>query len=67
MNTFQMGNAKLDEAQLAKLRALEADLGKWAVALESRARLAELSESQLKRLQAVENDLRVVLIAYGPT
>jgi hypothetical protein len=56
--------AKLTEAQLGKVRDLEADLGTWVVAVEPAFRLAELSEEQLEKLQAAEQELGVILLAY---
>jgi hypothetical protein len=56
--------AELDEGQLAKLRALESELGTWVVALEREFRLAELSDEKLGKLQGVEDELGVVLLAY---
>lgn len=62
--TSRMKIAQLDEARLARLRALEDELGTCIVALEREFHLADLSEEQLKRLQAVEQELGVVLLAY---
>jgi hypothetical protein len=56
--------AKLTEAQLDKVRELEADLGTWVVAMKPKFRLAELKEKQLEKLRAVEKELGVVLLAY---
>jgi hypothetical protein len=60
----RMKIAQLDEAQLAKVRALEEALGVYVVALEPQYQLADLSEEQLKRLQAAEEEMGVVLLAY---
>ena len=56
--------AQLDEAGVAKVKALEGELATWVVALEPQVKLADLSEVQLKKLQAVEEELGVVLIGY---
>lgn len=56
--------AQLDGSRLAKVRALESELGTWVVALEREFRLAELSDEKLGKLQAVEDELGVVLLAY---
>jgi hypothetical protein len=56
--------AELDEARLAKLRALEDDLGVCLVALEPAYRLAKLSEDELKAIKAGEDEMEVVLLAY---
>lgn len=58
--------ARLNEAQLAKVRELEEDLGTWVVAMKPLFRLAELSEEQLAKLRAVEEELGIVLLAYEP-
>ncbi|MCZ7383698.1 MAG: hypothetical protein O8C63_02990 [Candidatus Methanoperedens sp.] len=62
----QIGNAKLDQKQKAKLHTLETELGGRIVTMESTAQPAELSESQLKRLQLVENEVNDILIVYEP-
>jgi hypothetical protein len=56
--------AQLDSGGLAKLQALEDEIGGCVVALEKQARLAQLSKDRLERLQAAEKDLDVVLLAY---
>lgn len=60
----RMQVAELDEARLAKLRALEDDLGVCLVALEPAYRLAKLSEDELKAIKAGEDEMEVVLLAY---
>jgi hypothetical protein len=60
----RMKIASLDEEHLAKLRALEGDLGVCLVALEPAYRLADLSEDQLQALRASEDEMGVVLLAY---
>lgn len=60
----QIGNAKLDQKQKAKLHTLETELGGRIVTMESTAQPAELSESQLKRLQEIENEVNDILIVY---
>ena len=60
----RMQIARLDDARLAKLRALEDGMALCLVALEPAYRLADLSEEQLARLQAAEKELGVVLLAY---
>jgi hypothetical protein len=56
--------AELDKARLAKVRALEEELGTYVVALEPQLPLANLTDEQLERLQAAEAELGVVLLAY---
>lgn len=56
--------ADLDEARLAKLHALEDELGSYIVALEPQYPFVELSEEQLKRLRSLEQELDVILLAY---
>jgi hypothetical protein len=58
--------AHLDDARLARLQALERELGSVIVALEPAARPAALSEEQVQRLQQAEQELGVVLLAYQP-
>ena len=57
--------AQLDKARLAKLQALEDELGTYVVALEPEVQMATLSQEQVKRLQEVENELDVIMLAYA--
>lgn len=57
--------ANLDQDRLARLQALEEDLGAYLVAYEPRNRLAELSPDQLNQLRSLEEQLGVILIAYN--
>jgi hypothetical protein len=66
MSAAQMRIAQLDSARLAKLQALEQELGSVIVALEPPERPAVLSDEQVQRLQEVERELGVVLLAYQP-
>ncbi len=63
MAISMVGIAELDEAQLAKLRELEMELGIWIVALGKTVQTAELTDERLKRLQALEEEVGVVLLA----
>lgn len=60
----QMKIADLDEASLAKVRALEEEIGACVLALEPKVKLRELSEEELERLRSAEEELGVVLMAY---
>jgi hypothetical protein len=60
----EMTIAKLDEAQLAKLRATEKEMGIVLVALQPQYSFADLNEQQLAYLQKLEQELGVVLLAY---
>ena len=64
MASPRMKIAKLDDASLEKLRALEEEFGTCILALEPQYPLAELGPKQLERLQALEKDLGIVLLAY---
>jgi hypothetical protein len=63
----RMKIADLDEASLAKVQALEADIGACVVALEREVEFFDLSEAELKKLQKAENELGLVLMAYKCT
>ena len=67
MITSQIRITRLDEAQVAKVRTLEDELGRWVVVVEPVEPIAELSGQQLQRLQALEQELGVILLAYIPT
>lgn len=56
--------ARLDDASLEKLRALEEEFGACILALEPQYPLAELPPEKLQKLQALEKELGVVLVAY---
>jgi hypothetical protein len=56
--------AELDRQQMAKLKALEQELGSWVVAVQPEAKIAELDPDKLKRLQEAERELGVILLAY---
>jgi penicillin-binding protein-related factor A (putative recombinase) len=60
----EMTIAKLDEAQLAKLRATEKEMGIVLVALQPQYSFADLNEQQLEYLRKLEQELGVVLLAY---
>ena len=64
MATSQMKITELDETRLAKVKALEDELGFCVVVLEKEFSVADLSEDQLRKLQAAEEELGVVLLAY---
>ena len=51
MATSQMKIAELDKTRLAKMKALEDELGFCVVALEKEFSLADLSEDQGRKLQ----------------
>ena len=54
----------IDKADLAKVQALEQQLGCCIVALEPQPQLAEISQDQLKQLQSLEKKMNAVLLAY---
>jgi len=56
--------AHLDEQALAKVKALEVEIGKLVVAVEPRVRLASLAGPPLERLKKLEKELGVMLVAY---
>ncbi len=56
--------AKLDAETIAKIQALEEELGHSILALEPYYLPAKLTETQASRLQALEQELDVVLLAY---
>ncbi len=55
---------KLDNASLARLQALEREIGCGIIAYEPVPKLATLTQPQLQRLQAVERESKAVLLAY---
>lgn len=66
MTDQRMKVADLDENRLARVRAMEGEIGTYIVALEPVSPFAELEETQLRRLQDLERELGLVLLAYRP-
>jgi hypothetical protein len=64
MSRRRMGVAKLTDKELARLQAMEQELGALVVALEPQYKMAELSAEQLAQLQSLEESLGVILLAY---
>jgi hypothetical protein len=60
----RMKIADLDEESLAKVQALEGDIGACVIALEREVELLDLDEEKLEKLQNAEEELGVVLMAY---
>lgn len=60
----RMKIAELNADSLAKLRALEEEIGACVLALEPKVKLMDLSDEKLERLQSAEEELGVVLMAY---
>ena len=58
-----MRYAKMNEAQLAQLQALELELGTPILALEPIQEIASLQPDQIDSLQALEEELEKVLVA----
>jgi hypothetical protein len=59
-----MGVAKLTDMELARIQAMEAELGALVVALEPQYKMADLSAEQVAQLAALEDSLGVILLAY---
>jgi len=64
MEQDDMQIADLNDEQVAKLKAFEAETGKVIVALTPRYKIASLDIEHLARLQKLERELDVVLMAY---
>jgi hypothetical protein len=60
----RMKVADLDEKSLAKVQALEEEIGACVPALEPKVKLRDLSEEQLEKLRSAGEELGVVLMAY---
>lgn len=56
--------ADLDDAKLKALQALESELDKTVVAVESRGEPASMTPAQLDKLKQAEEQLGVVLVAH---
>jgi hypothetical protein len=64
MSRRRMGVAKLTDKELARIQAMEAELGALVVALEPQYKMADLSAEQVAQLAALEDSLGVILLAY---
>ncbi len=60
----RMRIADLDHTSLARVRALEDEIGACVLALEPKVKLRDLSKQELERLRAAEEELGLVLMAY---
>jgi len=60
----RMKIADLDDKTLAKVRALEDEIGGCVLALEPKVKLMDLSDEQLEKLTSAEEELGVILMAY---
>ena len=67
MHLPDMQIAELEDEQLAKVKALEEELGKVIVAMRPYYPVANLNKEQVERLQDLEQELGVVLLAYTKT
>jgi hypothetical protein len=56
--------ADLDDRKLKELKALESELGKTVVAVESQGKPAAMTPAELDKLKQVEDRLGVVLVAH---
>ena len=56
--------AKLPEAPVKEIRALEERLGVTLIAYEKVHLYKELNPAQIEKIQVVEKDLGVILVAY---
>ncbi len=59
--------ASLDEQSVARLRAMEEELGSVLIAYRAESPFTPLDDEQLRRLRALEQELGVVLLAYKPS
>lgn len=64
MATRRMRVANLSEKELARIQAMEEELGALVVALEPQYKMAKLTDEQLTQLQELEESLGVFLLAY---
>ncbi len=60
----RMTVAKLSEKELARVQAMEEQLGALVVALEPQYKMASLEEEQLDQLRELEESMGVILLAY---
>jgi len=56
--------ATLENGEVKRLRALEADMGVHIMALEKDLKVADLSDQQLARIKSLEDDLNVTLLVF---
>jgi hypothetical protein len=64
MTKRRMRVANLTEKELARIQAMEEELGALVVALEPQYKMASLSVDQLAQLQELEEAMGVILLAY---
>jgi hypothetical protein len=56
--------AQLDEEAVAKINAMEKELGKHLMAYEPSVKIAQLSAAHLAQVQELEKELGVTLLVY---
>jgi len=56
--------AALDEDDVAKIRALEEEIGKHVMAFTTGLDIARLTQTQLARVRDLEEELGVTLLVY---
>ena len=66
MHRSEIKVAILDGEGLAKVGALESELGAVVVAYEPTYKPAVLSEAQVTKLRALEAELGLILVAFAP-
>lgn len=66
MHRSEIKVARLDDDNVAKIGALESELGAVVVAYEPTYRPAQLSEAQVAKLRALEAELGLILVAFAP-
>jgi len=62
------GNLKIatvDNATVAKIKALEEDIGKHIMAFEPGVSLAMLSADEIQKIEALEKEAGVTLLVYN--
>jgi hypothetical protein len=59
-----MSFAKLDSAQIDRLRSLEEELGTGLIAVEPKCHWTDLDDEHVQKLRDAEDELGVVLLAY---
>lgn len=64
MSTAYVKYPNLDSQGMARLKALEQELGAVVVAVEPEVQVAELTPDKLRRLQQAEEEMGMILLAY---
>jgi hypothetical protein len=67
MHRSEIKVAQLDDKHLAKISALESEIGAVVVAYEPSYKPAQLTAEQVAKIREIEAELDLILVAFAPS